>query len=454
MNAVILAGGRGTRLASRTNGLPKPLASVQGKPLLAYQFELLARHHVEQVTVLCGYGAEAIHAFCGDGSQWGLQIECIDESRPLGTAGAVLEALDRLPERFLVLYGDTMVNADLDRFWAAHETSRAAATLFLHPNDHPQDSDLAETGSDGGILAFHPYPHPAGALLPNQVNAALYVIEAKALRGISHSGQPLDFGKHVFPEMLARGLRLQGYRSPEYIRDAGTPERLDRVAADVASGLVAQSSLDVPRPAVLLDRDGTINEEVSYIRRPEQFRLIPGAAQGIRLLRQAGYRIAVVTNQPVVARGECTFAELERIHNFMEMELSAEGAFVDRIYFCPHHPHSGYPGEVRALKIECNCRKPRGGLVEQAARELNLDLECSWLIGDSTGDLETARVCGLRSILLRTGIGGIDGKYPARPAGVCDDLLAAARFIIKADSAGKAAFQAGLQGNIQKGITI
>jgi histidinol-phosphate phosphatase family protein len=454
MKAVILAGGRGRRLASRTNGLPKPLALVQGKPLLAYQFELLARHRVEQVTVLCGYGAEAIHAFCGNGAQWGLQIECIDESRPLGTAGAVLEALPRLPSRFLVLYGDTKVNVDLARLWAAHESNHAAATLFLHPNDHPQDSDLVETDSDSGILAFHPYPHPAGTILPNQVNAALYVIEADALRSLSYSDKPLDFGKHVFPELLARGLRLQGYRSPEYIRDAGTPERLDRVAADVASGLVEQSSLDVARPAVLLDRDGTINEEVSYVRRPEQFRLIPGAARGIRLLRQAGYRIAVVTNQPVVARGECTFAELQRIHNFMEMELSGEGAFVDGIYFCPHHPHSGFPGEVRELKRECSCRKPRGGLVEQAVRELNLDLARSWLVGDSTGDLETARICGLRSILLRTGIGGGDGKYPAVPAAICDNLLAAARFILKADGAGKPTFQAGLQKNIQEGINI
>lgn len=444
MNAVILAGGRGTRLASRTHGQPKPLALVAGKPLLAYQLELLARHGVKQVTVLCGFGAEAIHAFCGDGSQWGLQIECLDESRPLGTAGAVLEALSRLPGRFLVLYGDTMVNADLARLWAAHEASHAAATLFLHPNDHPQDSDLVETDSTGRILGFHPYPHPAGAILPNQVNAALYVIEAEALRGLSSSNEPLDFGKHVFPMLLQRGLRLQGYRSLEYIKDAGTPERLDRVTADVASGLVAQSSLDVPRPAVLLDRDGTINEEVSYIRAPEQFRLIPGAAEGIRLLRQAGYRIAVVTNQPVVARGECTLAELQRIHDFMEMKLGREGAFVDSTYFCPHHPDSGYPGEVRELKRECACRKPRGGMVEQAARELNLDLKRSWLIGDRTGDLETARVCGLRSVLLHTGCGGADGRYATPPTAVCDDLLAAARLIIGVDGPR----QAVLQGNV------
>ncbi len=430
MNAVILAGGRGTRLASRTNGLPKPLAPVLGKPLLAYQLELLAKHQVKQVTLLCGFGAAAIRDFCGDGSRWGLQLECIDESRPLGTAGAVIEALARLPERFLVLYGDTMVNVDLSRFWAAHQAHNAAATLFLHPNDHPHDSDLVETDSDGAILAFHPYPHPAGAFLPNQVNAALYVIEASALRGLAATNEPLDFGKHVFPALLSRELRLQGYRSPEYIKDAGTPERLDRVEADLASGVVEHSSLDQPRPAVLLDRDGTINEERSYIRTPEQLHLIPGAAEGIRMLHQAGYRIAVITNQPVVARGECTFAELQRIHNFMEMELSTEGAFVDSIYYCPHHRDKGFEGERVELKFDCACRKPRPGLVDRAASELNLDLARSWFVGDSTVDLETARVCGMRSILLRTGVSGSDRKYPAEPTAVCDDLQAAARFIL------------------------
>jgi histidinol-phosphate phosphatase family protein len=435
VNAVILAGGRGTRLASRTNGLPKPLALVNSKPLLEYQLELLARHHVDNVTVLCGFGAAETRAFCGDGSRWGLRLQCIDESQPLGTAGAVIAALDRLPAQFLVLYGDTMVNVDLTRMMTAHVESGAAATLFLHPNDHPQDSDLVETDAGGRIVAFHPYPHPAEALLPNQVNAALYVIEASSLRGFSVPAQPLDFGKHVFPAMLAAGVRLQGYRSPEYIKDAGTPERLDRVTADLLSGVVTRSSLEVARPAVLLDRDGTINEEVSYITRPDQLHLLPGAAEGIRILREAGFRIAVVTNQPVVARGDCTMQQLQQVHNFMEMELSRQHAFVDGIYACPHHPDSGFEGEVPALKMDCECRKPKSGLVLQAARELNLDLSQSWLIGDRTADLETARVSGMRSVLVCTGLGGADGRYPVAPTAVCDDLLTAAKYIVEANGA-------------------
>ena len=429
MKAVILAGGKGLRLAARTNGLPKPLIPVAGKPLLAWQLELLARHGAEHVTLLCGYGADQIREFCGSGVSWGFSLRCIEEPRALGTAGAVIAALDELPDEFFVLYGDTMLNVDLRRMLRAHSVSGAEATLFLHPNDHPQDSDLVESDEHGRIKAIHGYPHPEGALLPNQVNAALYVMKKSALQGYAIPDSPLDFAKHVFPRMLAEGVHLRGYRSPEYIKDAGTPARLDKVEADVLSGVVARGSLEVRRPAVFLDRDGTINEEVSYITRPEQLKLLPGAAQAVRKLRDAGYRVVVITNQPVIARGDCEVADLLRIHDHMEMELSREGAFLDGIYYCPHHPDKGFDGERPEYKIDCDCRKPADGLVHQAARELNLDLGASWFIGDRTGDVQTARNAGIRSVLLRSGIGGNDRRYSVTPDYTFDDLQAAAHHI-------------------------
>ena len=435
MNAVILAGGMGTRLATRTKSLPKSLVGVHGKPLLAYQMELLARHGAESVTVLCGYGAAAVRDYCGDGSNWGLQVECLEESSPMGTAGAVIAALDKLPPEFLVLYGDTMVNVDLRRFYQAHHLSDADVTLFLHPNDHPQDSDLVETDEFGRVTAIHGYPHTR-EFLPNQVNAALYVVKSAVLRDFDSLSRPLDFAKHLFPELLRRGVFIHGYRSPEYVRDAGTPERLDRVIADVESGEVSRASLDVKRPAVFLDRDGTINEEVPYLSRPEQLKILPGTAEAIRLLHSAGFRIPVITNQPVVARGGCTIEGLHRIHNHLEKELSREGAFLDGIFYCPHHPHKGFDGERADLKTECECRKPRTGMVLRATEALNLDLAGSWLIGDRTSDVETARNCGIHSVLLRTGIGGSDQRYPAPPDYVFDSLLEAARFIARQSDEG------------------
>lgn len=435
MEAVILAGGKGSRLSGRSNGLPKPLVPVGGKALIEHQFELLARCGVRRATLLCGFGAAAVRGHCGDGARWGLQLKYVDESAPLGTAGAVMAALPELPEQFLVLYADTMVNVDLDRICAAHAASGAQATLFLHPNDHPWDSDLVETDQNGRVVAIHSYPHPEGALLPNQVNAALYVLKASALSGFALPSQPLDFARHVFPELLRRDVHLHGYRSPEYIKDAGTPERLDHVEADLRNGVVARSSLSVRCPAVFLDRDGTINEEASYITRPEQLKLIPGAGEAIRRLRDSGYRVVVVTNQPVVARGDCTEAELRRIHDCMEMQLSREGAFLDGIYACPHHPDKGFAGERPELKFACDCRKPAAGLLAQAVAELNLDLSQSWLIGDSTSDVQTAANCGVRSVLLRTGRAGRDGRYAAAPDFEFENLLEAARFIAESQPA-------------------
>lgn len=429
MKAVILSGGRGSRLAAHTKRLPKSLVPIDGKPLLAYQLDLLARHSAEQVTLLCGFGAAQIREFCGDGSRWGLRLRCIDEQQPVGTAGAVIAALRELPEEFFVLYGDTMLNVDLARMLRAHRASRAEATLFLHPNDHPQDSDLVATNEQGRITAIHGYPHPEGVSLPNQVNAALYVLRHSVLEGFAVPDAPLDFAKAVFPRLLAEGVHLHGYRSPEYIKDVGTPARRDGVETDVRAGVVARGSLNVRRPAVFLDRDGTINEEVSYITRPEQLKLLPGAGDAVRMMRAAGYRVIVVTNQPVIARGDCSIAGLLRIHDHMEMELSRDGAFLDGIYYCPHHPEKGFDGERPEFKMQCECRKPRDGMVRQAARELNLDLSASWLIGDRTTDVQTAYNCGIRSVLLRTGIAGRDNRYSAVPDYVFDDLPAAARFI-------------------------
>jgi histidinol-phosphate phosphatase family protein len=241
----------------------------------------------------------------------------------------------------------------------------------------------------------------------------------------------LDFGKDVFPVMLERGLLLRAYESPEYIKDIGTPARLDKVCADLRSGRIARASLAEPQPVVFLDRDGTVNREVDHLRSAEQLELLPGAAAAIRRLNASGYRCCIVTNQPVIARGDCTVEELRAIHNRMETLLGREGAFVDRIYYCPHHPDRGFPGERAELKIDCDCRKPKTGMIERAVREFNVARERSWLIGDGTVEIETARRARLKSILVETGYAGLDYRAWATPDAVVPDLGAAVSFILE-----------------------
>jgi histidinol-phosphate phosphatase family protein len=444
--AIILAGGMGTRLRARLGDLPKPMIPFAGKPLLEHQIELCRKHGFTEILIFACYRADIIEAYFGDGSKFGVQLRTLVEREPLGTAGAVLDGFDLLADRFAVLYGDTMVNLDLGRLWLHHESHRADATLVLHPNDHPLDSDLVEVDDHDQITAFHNRPHPLGVWRQNLVNAGLYVMEKATLApwrnqasGIRDQGSAadagsspvLDFGKDLFPALLRARKRLLGYNTPEFIKDIGTPERYDKIAAQLASGAIARSSLDVKQRAVFLDRDGTLVEEVSRhgLTSSGQLKLIPGAAEAVHRLNQLGYRTVLVTNQPVIAKGLATEADVREAHNKLETLLGLEHAFLDRIYLCPHHPEKGFPGERPELKIACDCRKPGTGMIDRAVADLNIDPAQSWFIGDTTVDLQTAKNAGLRSILVQTGHAGTDGRFDAAPDFTTEDVLAAVALI-------------------------
>jgi histidinol-phosphate phosphatase family protein len=427
---VILAGGMGTRLRARLGDLPKPMIPIGGKPLLEHQVELARQHGFTDVIIFACYRADLIEKHFGDGGRWGIRIRTVVEEKPLGTAGAVLAGFDLLAEEFAVMYGDTMVNVDLERMRQAHRRANADATLLLHPNDHPLDSDLVETNAAGWVTAFHNRPHPADRWFQNLVNAGLYVLRKSALRSWTTSKTALDFGKDIFPATLRNGAKLLGYNSPEYIKDIGTPERYDKICAEHTAGVIQRSSLRSPQRAVFLDRDGTLIRDVDGLTRPEQLELLPDTAAAIRELNHHGLRAVLVTNQPVVAKGFCTESDVQNIHNKLETLLGREHAFLDRIYWCPHHPEKGFPGERPELKVDCPCRKPKPGMLLQACEALNLDLNLSWLIGDSTTDLETARNAGVKSVLVRTGHGGRDGKFGASANFTADNVLDAVRIVM------------------------
>ena len=433
MQAVILAGGAGSRLRSVIGNLPKALADVAGKPLLHRQLELLAHHGFARVLLLVKYGADDIRASCGDGGAWGLSIDYLEEAEPRGTAGALLDGLDKLDERFAVLYGDTVLNVDLGRLWAEHGRRAADVTLFVHPNDHPFDSDIVETDPEGRVVALHAYPHPRGADLPNLVNAALYVVERACLEEIRIPNEgSTDLAKHLFPTLLRNGKYLNAYRSREYIKDAGTRERLAAVAADVISGRVARGSLMTPAAAVFLDRDGVLVDHLGYIDNPDQVELFRDASSAVRRINKSEYLAVLVTNQSVVARGGTDERGLKLIHNRLEQMLGRGHAYIDGIYYCPHHPDGGFAGENSKYKIACACRKPGVGMIERAQADMNIDLAQSWVVGDTSTDVEMARRAGIRSVLVGTGHGGKDGRYPQRADFEVPDLAAAAELILDA----------------------
>ena len=426
---VIVAGGKGKRLAAQFEDLPKALVPVGGKPVLQHQLEFAVASGIDTVTIFAGHLAAKIQDFVGDGSRFGLEVRVLVEKEPLGNAGAVARALDVLPEHFFVVYGDVMLAVDLGRMAAQHLERNADFTTFVHPNDHPHDSDLLEVDASGWVKASHTYPHPEGIFFNNLVNASLYVIRRDALRPWAGRG-PLDFVKDIMAGLLARGGCVLAYRSNDYIKDMGTPARLGAVESDWRAGKLDLTKANADVPAVFLDRDGTLNLENGFLRSVEDFELVAGAGAALRTLRQAGFRLVVLTNQPVIARGEASEADVAAIHRRLEWELGLAGAYLDAIYVCPHHPDRGFAGERSELKITCDCRKPATGLLRRACEDLHIDVAHSWMIGDQSRDIEMARRAGLRSVLVRTGLAGNDGKFAVEPDHVACDISTAAEYIV------------------------
>lgn len=402
MKVVIIAGGQGTRIASVNSEIPKAMIPIDGKPVLEYEVELAKRYGFTDFLFIIGYLGDQIEAYFGNGSRWGVTIAYYREEKPLGTAGALGLLKNRLTDDFFVFYGDTVMDFDMQAMLESHRSRQADATLFVHPNDHPYDSDIVLTDPDGRVTGFGHKPHPEGFVSHNTVNAALFIFSPRVLEHIE-LGVKSHIEKHVLPVCLEAGLRLFAYVSFEYIKDMGTPGRYYAVCDDVISGKMARMNRSNVRPAVFLDRDGVLNREVNLLCRPEQVELIEGVAEAVRFINEKGYLAVVVTNQPVIARNLCTLEELDTIHATLETLLGHEGAYLNAIYYCPHHPDKGYPEELPEYKIECECRKPKPGLLLQAAHDWNIDLSRSYMIGDSERDVQAGLNAGVKeSILIPT----------------------------------------------------
>ena len=428
MKLLILAGGKGTRLGYKN--IPKPMAPVNGKPVLQYQIELAKKYGINEVFILSGYKSQSIIDYFRDGSNWGISIKHITEKKPLGTAGSVLQLREELKENFMVFYGDTIMDIKLKAMIEFDNKYQSIGTLLVHPNDHPFDSDLVELDKNElSILQFHP-KNSKKKYIPNLVNAALYIFSPEIFNYI----QPdinLDFGRDVFPEIIKNGGKLNAYYSSEYIKDMGTPKRIKQVEFDIKSGKVSRLNNENKRKAIFIDRDGVINKEVDSLCKIEDFELIHNSAKAIKMINKSEYLAIVVTNQPVIAKGFCSEDDVRNIHSKMEQLIGLENAYLDKIYFCPHHPESGFDGEVIELKIDCECRKPNTGMIKKAVKDLNIDLQESYIIGDTTSDIKTGEKIGLKTILVKTGYSGRDEKYVISPNYHCDNLFEAVKKILK-----------------------
>lgn len=416
MKAVFMAGGRGTRISSVASDIPKPMIKIQGKPILEHEIECLRDQGYRDIIITVSYLGDIIVDYFGDGSgiskatgkPFDVNIQYFFEEQPLGNAGALLKLREELDDDFLLLNADVLFDVDIDRMVEAHRSSGAEATILTHPNSHPYDSGLIISDKDNRVSKWLTKEDQRPEYYKNRVNAGVHILSPKVLDALSVAadkvGTPGENGKVIKVDLdrdilrpLAGTGKLCCYDSTEYVRDMGTPERYQAVCEDYVSGIVTGRNLKNPQKAIFLDRDGTINKYVGFLRSINEFELLDGVSEAIKLINQSAYLSIVVTNQPVIARGEVTEDKLTEIHQKMETLLGNNGAYIDDLYYCPHHPHSGYEGEIKALKIDCDCRKPKPGMLLQAAKEHHINLSDSWMIGDSESDILAGKAAGCKT---------------------------------------------------------
>lgn len=398
MKTVIMAGGKGTRISELFPDIPKPLIPISGKPVLQLEIESLRDQGFKEFILTVGYKAKKIIDYFGDGKRFGVSIEYFIEDTPLGNAGALFKIKDKIKDDFLLLNGDAMFDVDFNRFVDYHKKHGGLVTLFTHPNSHPYDSGLIISNENNEVEQWLTKEDMRPIYYKNRVNAGLHVISPQLLE-VNIESSKIDLDRQLLKPLSGTG-NMFCYDSPEYVKDMGTPERFKAVCEDYLAGRVRSKNLRNKQKAIFLDRDGTINKYVGFLKDINDFELLPDVSKAIRKINNSGYLAIVVTNQPVIARGEVTVEQLNEIHNKMETLLGNDGAYLDAIYYCPHHPDKGFEGEVKELKIGCECRKPKPGMLLKAAKDFNIDLKKSWIIGDSKNDIQAGKNAGCKTALI------------------------------------------------------
>lgn len=367
--AVILAGGRGTRMLPLTATRPKPMVEIHGKPFLEYLVLLLKEQGFDRILMLLGYLPEVIINYFGDGRPWGVSIDYSVSAADDLTVRRVQLAKSRLESCFLLLYCDNYWPMQFDRMWARFQDLGVPAMTTVYTNKDGYSRDSVIVGEDGLIEVFDRNRTTPG-LKGIEISYAL--LKKPVLELLPREDELFEAA--LYPQ-LARRRELAAFVTDHRYYSVGSLARLPLTEAFLAR-----------RPAVILDRDGVLNRKpprAQYVRSIEEFEWLPGAKEALRLLKDCGYQVIMVSNQAGIARGAMTEEDLARLHDWMKAEVIAAGGAIDAIYYCPHN-----------WDEQCECRKPRPGMLFQAQRDFHLDLTRTLVVGDDERDGEAASLAG------------------------------------------------------------
>ncbi len=392
VNALLLAGGLGTRLRPLTETLPKCLVPIAGRPLLDYWIDRLIEAGIREARINTHALAEQVRSYIGHVNSSG-PVHLVEsyEAVLLGSAGTVAANADLadMAEQIVIIYADNLSNIDLRPLLEFHRTHADPFTMVLFHAPKPRACGIAELDDSGRIISFTEKPRQPATDL---ANAGLYVVDADVYREIA-AQRAFDLGFDVLPRLAGR---MRGWVWGGYHLDIGTPQALEQARRDAPRFFpVRENHSAGRRPAVFLDRDGTLIKHVHYLADPAQVELLPGAAEALKKLRAAGFRCVLVTNQSAIGRGLITEARLHEIHAAMSRQLAEQGTSLDGIYFCPDAP----AGDDRTV-VENQKRKPGPGMLLEAAADLGLELAESWMVGDYISDVLAGLNAGCRSILV------------------------------------------------------
>ena len=396
VRALLLAGGLGTRLRPLTNRVPKCLVPIAGRPLLDFWIDRLVEAGIRTARINTHTLAEQVRSYISRVNSGG-QVRLTEAYEPtlLGSAGTITANADLADDADLVviIYADNLSDMSLCSLLAFHRTHDDPFTMALFRTPNPRACGIAELDNEGRVVSFIEKPkQPASDL----GNAGVYVVDASAFHEIAKMGA-FDLGFEVIPKFVGR---MRGWIWGGYHLDIGTHEALERAQQDASKVFQTRYRAESVnrRPAVFLDRDGTLIEHVHYLSNPTDVHLLPGAAEALAQLRRAGFLCVLITNQSAIGRGMISESRLHEIHAEMNRQLAERGTALDGIYYCPDVPS----GDDRTV-VENPNRKPGPGMLLQAASDLGLDLAGSWMVGDLISDVLAGLNAGCRSILVSSG---------------------------------------------------